>query len=81
LEHPAHRRTGGDAAVRVRPRLGAGAAAARPRHGRRARAWHVVGLPLHGADALWPLALAAAGGWAAWWVRGRSAPDHITLPS
>lgn len=43
--------------------------------------WDVVGLPLHGADALWPLALAAAGGWAAWWVRGRSAPDHITLPS
>jgi hypothetical protein len=44
-------------------------------------AWDVVGLPLHGLDPLWPLAIAAVGGWAAWWVRSRSAPDPVTLPS
>jgi hypothetical protein len=46
-----------------------------------ALAWDVVGLPLHGLDPLWPLVIAAVGGWAAWWVRGRSAPDPVTLPS
>jgi hypothetical protein len=44
-------------------------------------AWDIVGLPLHGLDPLCPLAIAAVGGWAAWWVRSRSAPDPVTLPS
>jgi hypothetical protein len=47
-----------------------------------ALAWEVVGLPLHGLDPLWPLAIAAVAGWAAWWVRGRrsATPDPVTLP-
>jgi hypothetical protein len=45
--------------------------------------WDVVGLPLHGLDSLWPLAIATAGGWVAAWrvrARDRTVPDPVTLP-
>jgi hypothetical protein len=46
-----------------------------------ALAWDAVGLPLHGLDPLWPLVIAAGAGWAAWWVRRRSAPDPAIASS